>query len=171
MHNNKKLKKGCYGFTLFEALIYIGIAGIILVSFIQFILTVSESRNKNYALQETQANARAALQIITAKIRMADDVIFPAEGNSDSSLTLDMPNTGVNTVFSLQGGSLSINEGSGEVSLTGSRVNITGLSFANLAAASERDNIRVQFTAEYAITGDIRFSASQAIQTSASLRK
>lgn len=159
------------GFTLFETIIYIGIAGIILVSFVQYSLSVSNSKNKTYVTQEVQSNTRTALQIMTQKIRLADDVVSPAEGASDSVLILDMPNTGVNTVFSVQSGALSINEGSGEVSLTSNKVSVTGLSFTNAAAAGERDNINIQFTVEYANNGDIGFSASQTIQTSISLRR
>jgi type II secretory pathway pseudopilin PulG len=166
-----KCKSGA-GFTLFETIIYIGIAGIMLVSFVQFSLIVSGSRNKNYAAQEVQANTRTALDIITQKIRLADDVnavAGPIEGNSDTTLTLDMPGGGT-TVFSIQGTSLSINEGS-EVSLTSNNVNVTSLNFTNLAQSEERDNIKVEFTIEYANPGDVRFTSTQTIQTTVSLRK
>jgi Tfp pilus assembly protein PilW len=169
----KKLIKNNKGFTLFETIIYIAIAGVILVSFVQYSLSVSGSRNKNYAVQEVQANTRMALDIITQKIRMADDVnavAGPTEGNSDTALTLDMPGGGT-AVFSIQGSALSINEGSGEVSLTSNKVNITSLNFTNLAISGERDNIKVEFTIEYANPGDIRFISTQTIQTTVGLRK
>jgi len=165
-----KIIKNIKGFTLFETIIYIGIAGIILVSFVQFSLTISGSRNKNYAVQEVQANARTALDIISQKIRMADAVTSPVPGGpTTNSLSLTMP--GDDIVFDLSGVKMQMAEGVTTYDLTSGKVSVTSFNFTNLAVSGERDSIKIEFTIEYANPGDIRFTSTQTIQTVVGLRK
>ncbi len=158
------------GFTLFETVIYVAIAGVILVSFVQFSLTVSGSRNKNFAVQEVQANARTALDLITQKIRLADDVVSPAEGTSGGTLILDMPAPDPSITISLNGNYLNFNDGL-SVNVTSEKVKVTSINFTNLAKSGERDNIAINFVVEYNTANDVRFSHTETIQTAVGLRK
>lgn len=159
------------GFTLIETLIYIAITGVILFSFVFFSLSISDSRDKNYVVQEVQANSRLALDLIAQKIRRADDVIAPTNGNSSNSLTLDMPASEPNMTFSVIGGTLNITEGAIDTPITSNKINVSGLTFINLAGSGERDSIRVELAVEYKAFGDVKFSYSESIDTAVSIRK
>lgn len=176
--NNKRLPITKYklqtrqgGFTLIETLIYIAITGVILVSFVFFSLSISDSRDKSYVVQEVQANSRLALNLIAQKIRRADDVITPTEGNSNNSLTLDMPVPDPDMTFSIIGGVINITEGAVDTPITSNKINVSNLTFTNLAGIGERDNIRVELVMEYKATGDVEFTYSESIDTAVSLRK
>ncbi len=159
------------GFTLIETLIYIAIMGMILFSFVLFGLSITDARDKNYAVQEVQANSRLALDLIAQKIRRADAIVSPTEGNSSNSLTLDMPNAESDLVFNIIDGTLNITEGGQNTPIIGRRINVSGLTFTNLAGSGERGNIRVELTLEYKNSGNVEFAYSQNISTAVSMRK
>lgn len=160
------------GFTLIEVLIYITIIGIVVSGFIVFALSINSSRAKTYVVQEVQANARVALDLISQKIRLADDVVIPTEGNSGSSLEIDMPGPDPNLTFSVTGGVLGIAEGVGDPTpITSDEVDVSNLNFTNLAESGERDNIRVEITVEYRNPESVEYEYSQSLQTAVSLRK
>jgi len=151
------------GFTLIEVLIYIAIIGIVITSFVTFALSIGNSRSQTYVVQEVHANARTALDLISQKIRSADDVVSPTEGNSESSLELSNPNL----TFSVSNGVLNI----GSTAITSDEVNVSSVSFTNLAPLGERDNIRVQMTVECRGDGSKEYEYSQSLQTAISIRK
>jgi len=160
------------GFTLIEVLIYITIIGVVVSGFIAFALSINSSRAETYVVQEVQANARVALDLISQKIRLADDVVSPSEGNSASSLELDMPNPGPNLTFSVTDGVLGIAEEVGDPTpITSDEVNVSNLTFTNLAVSGERDNIRVEITIEYRGNGSKEYEYSQTLQTAISIRQ
>lgn len=160
------------GFTLIEILIYIAIIGVVISGFIAFALSITGSRDKNYVVQEVQANGRMALDLISQKIKAANDVVSPGEGNSGSSLELDMPSPDANLTFSLSNGILNATEtGSDPVLVTSDEVNVTNLTFTNLAPATEKDNIRIEMNIEYRNPGSQEFKYSQDYQTSISIRQ
>jgi len=164
-------KKGA-GFTLIEVLIYVAIIGIVVSSFITFALSINSSRAKTYVAQEVQANTRTTLDLISQKIRLADDVVNPGEGNSASSLELDMPNPDPNLTFIITEGVLGIAEGvSDPLPITSDEVYVSNLTFTNLTAVGEKDNIRVEITIEYRGDGSKEYEYSQSLQTAVSLRK
>jgi len=160
------------GLTLIEVLLYIAIIGIIIQGFITFILSITSANSKTYVIQEVQANTRMALDVISQKIRAADDVITPSEGNSTSTLVLDMPNSDLDLTFSIINGVLDITEETASSTpITSNEINISSLTFTNLATAGEKDNIKIEITAIYKTGESKEFQYSQMLQTSVSLRK
>lgn len=166
------MKIGSKGFTLIETLIYIAIVSIVMVSFISFALSVSGLRNKNYSVATTQANSRMALEMMTKKIRSAQNVISPSAGLSDNQLMLAMP-AGPNIIFSVSGNRLQMDEvGIGITNITGVRTKISNLTFTNLSAAGERENIRIEFTADYNATGGgNEYAYTEQLRTAVGLRQ
>ncbi len=73
MKRKKSIKKN-KGFTLVELIIYIAIISIVVVGFITFTLSIINSRNKNYVVQEVQANTRTAFKLISQEILLAEGV-------------------------------------------------------------------------------------------------
>ena len=110
------------GFTLIEIIIYIAILGTIASSFIFFSVSVSESRNKTYVVQEVHANTRMALEIISQKIRMANGVNIASStfGTDPGRLFLSMASSTLNpTIIDLSrdDGILRIIEGTSSTPL------------------------------------------------------
>ena len=166
------------GFTLIETLIYIAIVGIVIGGFVAFTFTISDSRNKNYVVQEVQANARVSLNLISQRIMAANGIntgasIFDAD---PGVLSLSMADSSKNpTILNLSGddGQLQIKEGAGDiVIITADEVKITNLVFTNLTGTSDIPNVGVELTVEFNNLGtDVDFNYDQSWQTSVSLRQ
>ena len=166
------IKKNNQGFTFIETLIYLAIVGVVISSFISFSLSITAARNKAYVVQEVQANTRMALGLIARTIRQAGGVLNPASGTAAGSLTLDMPGPDPDIMFSLTSGILYITEGVGDpVAITSDEVNIVNLVFTNLALSTDKDNIRVEITAEYGNSGSLEYAYSQSLRTAVSIRQ
>ena len=90
MKNKTKMKQN--GFTLVETLIYLGIIGSVMTSFLYFGVSIFDYRNKSYAVQEVQANERMALNLISQKIRGAKDInIYSSNSFATSTWDFDLP--------------------------------------------------------------------------------
>lgn len=166
------------GFTLIETLIYIAIIGMVVVSFVVFAMSISDSRNKAYVISEVQANHRTALNIISQRIRSAETVnIIGSIFDSDpGALSLAMANGSKNpTIINLNqdDGILQITEGTaGPIAITSDEVKITDLVFTNLTGGEERKNIRIEITIVFNNADtDIEYNYSQSLQTAVSLRQ
>jgi len=165
------------GFTLIETIIYIAIIGGVIGAFVSFALSVSNSSNKTYAVQEVQANSRVSLDIITKKIQAATGV------NTTSStfdfdpgvLSLSFASSALDpTIIQLNAddGILQIIEGLGDpISITSDEVEVTNLQFTNLTGASNKENIKIDITVEFANAEDVEFKYRQDLQTSVSVRQ
>jgi len=159
------------GLTLIEILLYITIIGIIAQGFISFTLSVASTSSKTYVIQEVQANTRMVLDVISQKIRAADNIIAPDNGNSTSTLILDMPDTDLDLTLNVTNGVLEITEGvASSTPITSNRVNVSSLIFTNLAAG-KKDNVKIEITIIYRAGESKEFEYSQTLQTSVNLRK
>lgn len=187
--NNKENRFGSFGFisghsdrpngfTLIETIIYIGIIGLVISSFVFFSLTISNSRAKTYVTQETQANGRDAIEAITRKIRSASginsgDSVFSSD---PGSLSLVMPEAAKNPTLinlSQDNGVLRIKEGGADfIPVVSDEVKITNLVFTDLTPPGGPGNIKIEMTVEYNGSGqDVNYSASQSLETTVSLRR
>ena len=160
------------GFTLIEVLLYIAIIGMIVQGFITFTLSITATNSKAYVVQEVHANTRMALDLISQKIRAADDVITPSKGNSTSTLVLNMPDPNPDLTFSVIDDILSMTEGAtSSTPITSNKINISVLTFTNLTIVEGKDNIKIEITADYKAGESKEFQYSQTLQTAVSLRK
>jgi type II secretory pathway pseudopilin PulG len=171
-------QKRYQGFTLIETLIYVAIIGAAVSSFVLFSISVSNSRSKTYVVQEVQANARVAMDIMSQKIREATGVNTGAStfGSDPGILSLSMANAAKNpTVFSLSqnDGVLQIVEGaSPAIPLISDEVKITNLLFTNLTGTGVRENVRIEMTVAYNnLDTDIRYDHSQSLRTTVGVRR
>lgn len=166
------------GFTLIETLIYVAIVSTVVAGFIAFALSIAESRNSSFVVQEVQANARMAMKKISQKVRLAESIMIASTtwGTDPGVLYLQMSSSTVNpTIISLtaDNGQLQIREGaSANQVLTSSEVKISNLVFTNYSSSTSRGNIQINLTAEYNGTGSSRsYIYSYSLQTAVSLRK
>jgi type II secretory pathway pseudopilin PulG len=165
------------GFTLIETLIYIAIIGIVITSFVEFSISVSNSRGKAYVASEVQSNLRISMDLIKQRIREATDVVTASStfSSDPSFLTLTMASSTLNPTtigLSSDNGVLGIKEGSNATTtITSSEVSVTNLVFTNLTASTTRENIRIQMTIEYNDEGDAYYQFSRSVQSAVSLRQ
>jgi type II secretory pathway pseudopilin PulG len=165
------------GFTLIETLIYIAIIGTAISSFVVFSISIGNSRNKSYVIQEVHGNARVALDLISQRIRNASSVNISAStfDIDPGVLSLAMVDSTKNqTLINLTGndGTLQITEGvSSALPIVSDEVKITNLIFTNLTASSAREHIRIQMTVEYAKSDDVYYTYAKSFQTAESLRQ
>jgi type II secretory pathway pseudopilin PulG len=166
------------GFTLIETIIYIAIIGGIVATFVSFSLSISDSRNKTFVIQEVNANSRLALDLITQKIQASTGVNIGNStfGSDPGVLELSMADSGLNpTIINLDqdDGVLQIKEGASDpVAIVTDEVKITNLVFTNLTSSSARENIKVEMTFEYNNSNsDVEFNYSRDIRTSVSVRQ
>ena len=167
-----KLRTQKQGFTLVETILYIGVVSLILVAFVSVALSIARSRAKVGVISEVTYNAKHALNIIESHIREADDVITPAEGVTTTSLEVDMPGTPDNIVFDVSGGALRLTDGiASPVAIITNEVTVTSLTFENLAASGEKDNIKIVLTLEYAQPGSMEYEHSNTFTTTVGIRR
>lgn len=137
------------GYTLIELLLYVAILGMLLGSVVAFLGTVTEARVKGQTIAEVNEQGTAAIDYITRTIRNATSISAPAAGGAAAtSLTLVVPTAGLSpTVFSLNGASLQVKEGTAAtVTLTGSDIEISNLSFKNLTRPGTTGIVQTSFT-------------------------
>ncbi len=162
------------GFTLVELLLYVAIAGIILLTISLFLQTLLESRVKNQTIAEVEQQGLQAMQLITQTLRNAAVINSPSTGTGTTTLSVNTY-TGANnpTVFDVSGGVLRVKEGAAAaIPLTNSRVTVSTLSFQNFSRSGTAGTIRIQFTLSYVNpSGRNEYSYSQIFYASASLRQ
>ena len=169
----KQKIKNNRGFTLLELLLYISIAGVILLVVSIFLSALLQSRIKNQTVSEVEQQGAYVMQLITQTIRNAEGITSPAQGISNTSLTLDVADlTDDPTAFDLSSGVIRITEGVGSpVNLTNSRINASGLSFQNLSKTDTAGIIRIIFTLTHINPeGRNEYNFSKTFYGSASLR-
>ncbi len=165
-------KRSTSGFTLVETIIYIAIIGAVTTSFVSFGISITNSRNKNFATQEVQANSRVVLGFITKQIRRADGIIGPTTGDSSSTLRLDMPGDDPNLFFYIEDGVLKMMQGSGTTTaITSSQVRVDNIEFHNYSVPGKRGNMGIFFTINYAqAEQDKEVDYAQTLRTAVSIR-
>ncbi len=166
------------GFTLIETLIYVAIIGMVVASFVVFVMSISDLRNKAYVISEVQANCRTTLDIISQKIRAATGIntVLSTFESDPGVLSLSMADSAKNpTVINLDqdDGILQITEGiAGPIAITSDEIRITNLVFTNLTSMSKRGNIKIEITAAFNNAGtDIEYNYLQSLQTAVNLRQ
>ncbi len=139
------------GSTLVEFLLYIAIAGFILLGTSMLLSLFLQSRTKNQTVAEVSQQGIQIIQNITQTIRNAQSINSPGPGASDTTLSVNSINAINNpTIFDLSGNQLRSTKGSGAtIALTSSRIEVSNLLFQNVARLNAPDIIRIQFTLTY----------------------
>ncbi len=155
------------GFTLVELLLYVAIAGTSIILISLFLTTLLSSRVKGETISEVEYQGLQAINIITQKVRNAENVILPAQESGGDALEL---NDG-EFLFFVEENVLFL-EKEGEVfNLTNERVLIKDILFENVARVNAPDIIRISFLLSYNNPLDrIEYSYEKFFVTSASLR-
>jgi hypothetical protein len=153
------------GFTLIEVLLYLSLSFIMVTVLGNMGVDVLKSRsNETLREQLFYATERATL-IVEEAMQQADSVLSPEVGEVSSSLMLSYEN-GDEVLFYESEGRLIMNRnGTDEIYLTGSRVEVEELVFIQVSSA-ERDAVRMLLTlVDGSENGSMNGGASSSIET------
>lgn len=162
------------GFTLIELLLYVSIVGTLLLAVSMFFVMTVESRVKTQSIMEVDQQGALLMDHITQTIRNADTITSPTAGTTSASLTLTVPTGSLSpTIFNTSGNIAQIKEGTGAtVSLTNSKVDVTGLIFRNLTRSGTPGIIQVSFTiSRVNPSGRSEYTYQKTFTSSAALRQ
>ena len=119
----------------------------------------------------TDQQANQVLSLIEEVGQNATAVTLPIAGATGGTLTFTMPSA-VTTIFTQTAGAITVNEGSGAVALTNSRVLSSGFSANNLTAGVTSGTVRVQFTLSYVNnSGRSEYNYTKNYVTSVTIRR
>ena len=160
------------GFTLLELLLYTSLMGIIILAVSLVFQITLASRVKNQTIAEVEQQGLQAVQTVSQTIRNANSISSPAQNVSDTQLTLTMASGSTPIVFNLASGVIQMKEGAATaVSLTNTKVAVTGLSFVNMSRASTPGSVKFQFVVTYINnSGRNEYDFSKTFYGTASLR-
>ncbi len=159
------------GFTLVEVVLYIAIVATLLLAISGFLVNMLAANTKNNVITEVDQQANQVLSLIEEVGQNATAVTLPIAGATGGTLTFTMPSA-VTTIFTQTAGAITVNEGSGAVSLTNSRVLSSGFSANNLTAGVTSGTVRVQFTLSYVNnSGRSEYNYTKNYVTSVTIRR
>lgn len=119
------------GFTLLEMIIYIGITAVVVVSLMNIMITVFETRERTENVSEVQQSARLVMDRITNTLTYATDV----EISSDGDLITTKAGEQSPVVFSVRNRMLFVQRGSQAAKqLTPDTIQVTNLQFRSIDA-------------------------------------
>jgi type II secretory pathway pseudopilin PulG len=133
------------GFTLVEAIIYLAIVSIILVSISYLILDIMGSQSKNYAFKEVDQNLRFISNNLTRDIKAASAI------TSLSSTTLVLALSAGAITYNFDGANKKITRQVGSnpaADLNSGQVEVLG-SFSDLSYVNRTENIGIHLGVNY----------------------
>lgn len=162
------------GFTLIELLLYVSIVGSLLLAIVSFLMVSVDARVKNQSVSEVNQQGTAAMEYMAQTVRSASAINSPAPAASGSSLSLAVTSAGLSpTVFDASANVLQVKEGAAAaISLTGSKVQITNLTFKNLSGSGTNGIVQISFTvARVNPSGRNEYDYQKTFTTSVALRQ
>ncbi len=149
-----RLNKEQKGYSLIEAIVYVGILAFIVLAVYSFFLWSARANAKVKATRKTLANARMAMEIMTREIKEAKSIYTPTTSTS-TQLSLETTKylpAGEETTyidFYLCGTRLCLKkENQSPVALTSDAVEITDLKFIKITPASI-PSIQINLNVDY----------------------
>lgn len=168
------------GFTLAEALIYVGVLAIIVLAISSFFLWAVRSSAKSKAAVETLDSARTAIGVLMSEIREADSVYSPTSVFSVPAGQLSLETTKYFPPgetkgfidFYLCAKRLCLKkEGQDPVALTSDKTEIEVLEFSQVMTTSTAYSVKIDLKMNYKAPVDRpEFKASVNLKSTAALR-
>ena len=162
------------GYTLIELLLYVAIAGSLLLAVTLFMGLSTDARVKNQSIAEVNQQGVAAMNLITQTVRNADSITSPAAAATGAQLTVSVPTASLSpTVFSLSGTTMQIKEGTAAaIPITNNKVEISSLTVKNLTRASTPGTVQISFiVSRVNSTGRNEYSYQKTFTSTASIRQ
>ncbi len=162
------------GFTLIETLLYLAVAGSILLVIAAFLAALLQTRVKHQTITEVQQQGMFAMRRIAQNIKKAEAINSPAQGETSSELSLSLSDPENNpTVFNLDNGTLTESlGGQGLVDLTAPNISVTELRFTNVSQGSSALAVKIEMLLSYkGLSGRNEYDYQTWFYDTASLRK
>ena len=153
--------EGERGFSLIEAIVYVGLLSIIVSVSIYFIINIFSTFNKLFAQKEVLTNTQYSLDTITEEIKFAKNIYAPTsvfnQDNGQLSIeTIQTPPTGESTTFTdfyLDNGRIyEKKEGQTAIPLTSNQVKINKLNFRYLNPANAPEGVQIFIESQFNTT-------------------
>ena len=172
-------KKGA-GFTLMEALIYIGVLAIVVLAVSSFLVWITRSNTKVRAMRETLDSASQAMEIMSHEIKEAKSIYNPTSIFSTSTGQISLETTkylpegenGTYIDFFLCEKRLCLKkEGQNPIALTSDNVEVKSLEFNQVATTSTIPSIQIVLRVDYKAPAErAEYQASVKLISTVSLR-
>jgi type II secretory pathway pseudopilin PulG len=160
------------GFSLFEVLIYLSIAFVVMAVVVGFVFWLIDSNNKNRVMRDVSNSAKRSMEIMTHEIREAKSVYTPTTSSQQLSLqTMHYVPTGETSTyidFYLCSARLCLKKESQDpIVLTPDNIQVTGLSFTYI----NPDSVKIDLELKYKNpSGRPEYDFSTSLSSSASIR-
>ncbi len=161
------------GTSLIELMLYISIAGTVLLVSGNFVFALYQTRTRSQAIAEVEQQGMQISAILSQTIRNATGITSPTYGTSNASLTVSVPVAANSpTVFDVVGTNVRISEGTAApVQLNSNRVAVSNVSFKNISTSSIPGTVKFTFTLSHVNPSNKKeLSYSQTFTSSATIR-
>ena len=164
------------GFTFVETLIYVLLISGMMVTFINFVISIRDIRNKVHVEQEVQSDARRAINLISMTIKSAKliNVASSTFSINPGVLSLSMNEPTENpTIIDLDSNNiLQIKKGNNlAIPMIGNNLKVSNLVFTDLTGDNLRGNVKIEITVEYVSKNFLYYQYSTDLETAISLRQ
>jgi type II secretory pathway pseudopilin PulG len=135
-------------FTLIEVILYLAIAGSMILAIAGFLTVALQARARYQAVSEVGQQGTFIMSVLAQNVRGALAINSPADGQQDSSLSLTVPGAQDNpVVFAATNGTLTETVGSSAAyNLSSGQISVSNLEFSNLSPTGGPGLVRVSFT-------------------------
>lgn len=135
------------GFTLVEILLYMALLSIFLITLVDILVSVLDVQLESQATSAVDIDSRFLSSRLNYDISRASAISMPANlGDTVGSLALTIG--GVQYTYSLSGGNLVLNDGSGGNNLNSSQSKLVSISFQKLGNSAGKETIHIVYTLE-----------------------
>lgn len=167
----KKINNQQTGFSLVEAVLYVGIIGMVIGAFISFVLMMSQLRNKFHVIEEIQANKRGLTEILDYYLHNAKIVDNPIKHAASSQLDF-VASDGKPYSILLAANRLVLRDSlNNDTFMTTGDVKISDLQIFNLAADGAPDTLRLVGKIEGAALSSVDYEYQDNIQYNVNLSR
>jgi prepilin-type N-terminal cleavage/methylation domain-containing protein len=133
------------GVTLIEILIVMGLLSVLLIVIATIFTSAADVQQQSSTYNATNENGRFIMARLNYDIQRAFSVVTPNSlGATSSSLNLDIG--GINYIYGLSSGNLTLEDNNGQDNLNGNDVTVSNLSFQELGNNIEKPIISYSFT-------------------------
>ncbi|MEK7585060.1 MAG: type II secretion system protein [Patescibacteria group bacterium] len=160
------------GFTLIEFLIYLALVGTVVTSLSLWVLSLADSRNRNYATTEVETNAEIILDWFNREVKQASAVVVPTALATSTTLELDRPGTAPNLIFRETNGTMELVIVGGSVTpISSPQVVVRDLVFRHFApAGGGRSSVGLHFVLGYRAADSADFRRERVVDVTVGLR-
>lgn len=145
--NMKIAKKLIRGFSLIEILIYIGLLSIFLFILTDLFVASLDIRLETEATSPVEQDGRYIISKLRYDIMQADSILVPSSVGLSGN-TLQISDSGITYIYSVDNGDLLVSDGINQVQLNTDGTTVTSINFTRIGNPGGKNTITTAFTIE-----------------------